>query len=164
MGHPIAFYTLSFLCVAGALGVVLARHPVYAVLNLVTALFALSGLFLLLNAPFVAMIQILIYAGAVLVLFLFVVMLLDLEPEHILRMKGKTLQLTGTLLGLFFLWQVVAAVRTLAPAAKNPQPITGTTEAIGRLLFTQYALPFEVASVLLLVGVIGAVVLAKKKL
>lgn len=171
MGHPLAFYTLAFLCVASALGVILARHPVYAVLGLVAALCALSGLFLLLGAVFVAMIQILIYAGAILVLFLFVVMLLDLAPERLFQIRTSVLRFTATLLGLFFLWQLLGAAGAFAPAAKNVSPVAGlpagqagTTQAIGSILFTTYALPFEVASLLLLVGIIGAVVLTKKKL
>ena len=164
MSHPFAFYTLAFLSLLGALGVILARHPVYAVLSLVVALFALSGLFLILGAIFVAMIQILIYAGAILILFLFVVMLLDLAPEHLFRMKGGILRLVGTLFGFFLLWQLVATARSFTPAAQSAAEVLGTTRAIGELLFTTFALPFEVASLLLLVGVIGAVVLAKKKL
>lgn len=174
MGHPIFFYTFAGIACAGALGVALARHPVYAVLNLVGALFALSGLFVLLNAHFVAMIQVLIYAGAILVLFLFVVMLLDLSPEA-LRVRTRVLKFFGAIVGLFFLWQMLTS-RALSPE-NFPQAAThlsglpakglaqaGTTAAIGKELFTTYALPFEVASLLLLVGVIGAVVLAKKKL
>jgi NADH-quinone oxidoreductase subunit J len=175
MGHPLAFYTLAFLCAASALGVILARHPVYAVLGLVAALCALSGLFLLLGAVFVAMIQILIYAGAILVLFLFVVMLLDLAPERLFQIRANILRFTATLLSLFFLWQLLGVTGAFAPAAKHAAPLiglpaslgsaqAGTTQAIGSVLFTTYALPFEVASLLLLVGIIGAVVLAKKRL
>ncbi len=167
MGHPILFYGLAALLIAGALGVILARHPVYAVLNLVATLFALSGLFALLGAIFVAVIQVLVYAGAILVLFLFVVMLLDMAPEDLLRLRGGTLKWAGTLVGLVFLWQLTRAVRVFVlspPTAPPGPPVAGTTAAVGRLLFTTYALPFEVASGLLLVGIIGAVVLAKKKL
>ena len=167
MGYPVFFYAFSFLCLAGALGVILARQAVYAVLSLVVTLFALSGLFVLLEAYFVAVIQVLIYAGAILVLFLFVVMLLDMAPEQLLHVKGKTLRVMGSLCGVLFFWQLAKAVRHIqahfAPAA-SLSPVVGTTQAVGKLLFTTYALPFEVASLLLLVGVIGAVVLAKKKL
>ncbi len=166
MNYPFFFYGFSALMIASALGVVLARNPVYAVLSLVSTLFALSGLFVLLQAYFVAVMQIIIYAGAVLVLFLFVVMLLDTAPETLFRVKGGTLRVVGALFGLVFLSQLVAAARAflVSPwAAAAPARMPGTTEAIGKLLFTTYALPFEVASILLLVGVIGAVVLAKKR-
>ncbi len=156
------FWILSAFIVAGALGVALSRHPIYAVLSLVMTLFSLSVLFLFLSAPFVAIIQILVYAGAILVLFLFVVMLLDMAPEA-LRIRGNTLRLLGLLAGTLFLTQIIEACRwwSAAPPASGP---LGTTEEIGKLLFTTYALPFEVASLLLLVGIVGAVVLAKKKL
>lgn len=166
MGSPIIFYSLAFLAFASALGVILVKHPVYAVLNLVATLFALSGLFVLLEAYFVAVIQVLIYAGAILVLFLFVVMLLDLAPEVLFKAKGGILRLAGAIFGGFFLWEFVRAAGTFVPETFPPvtSPTAGTTAAVGKLLFTTYALPFELASLLLLVGIIGAVVLAKKKL
>lgn len=165
MVHPLFFYTLSGIAVAGALGVVLLRNPVYAVLSLVVALFGLSALFVALEAYFVAVIQILVYAGAVLVLFLFVVMLLDMVPEAVLRTRSRTLTLLGGAAALFLLIRIVQAARSqefARPAAEAPA--AGTTAEVGRLLFTTYALPFEAASLLLVVGIIGAIVLAKRKL
>ena len=166
MGHPFFFYIFSALTVASALGVILARNPVYAVLSLVSTLFGLSGLFVLLGAFFVAVVQVVIYAGAILVLFLFVVMLLDISPENLPKVKIGTLSIGGILLGLLFLRQMTGVVLTShsLPGADAHAQVSGTTAAVGRLLFTTYALPFEVASLLLLVGIIGAVVLAKKKL
>ena len=164
MIHPALFYAVSGLIVASALGVLLARHPIYAVLSLVLTLFGLSTLFVCLHAFFVAAIQVVVYAGAVLVLFLFVVMLLDMAPEVVFHTRGWTMILFGTLLGFFFLWQTAAVTLALkAPQAPVPA-MAGSTAAIGRLLFTTYALPFEATSLLLLVGIIGAIVLAKKKL
>jgi len=166
--YPVFFYGLATLMVASALGVILARSPIYATLNLVVTLLALSGLFVLLQAYFVAIIQIIIYAGAILVLFLFVVMLLDLAPETLLRIKGGTFRLAGAVFGLFFLAQLVTVLTRSFPAGLVPglggKPVAGTTASVGKLLFTTYALPFEVASGLLMVGIIGAVVLAKKRL
>mgnify|MGYP001600824324 FL=1 len=165
MMHPLLFYTLSALTVAGALGVLLASHPVYAVLSLVLALFGLSALFVALGAYFLAVIQILVYAGAILVLFLFVVRLMDMEPEKLSLAMRRTLPLSGTAFGLLFLWQAVRISVQMIPATPfQPSVTAGTTSAVGNLLFTTYALPFEVASILLLVGIIGAVVLAKKRL
>lgn len=160
-----AFYILSFLVLVSALGVILARNPFYAVLSLVSVLFALSGLFILLQAYFVAAIQILVYAGAILVLFLFVLMLLEMTPESLVHTRTRTLRIAGSLVGGFFLLEVVAVagLYTLKDSGHAPA-LVGTTETIGRELFTTYALPFELASMLILVGIIGAVVLAKKKL
>jgi len=160
MIHPIPFYILAALTVAGALSVVLARQPIYAVLSLVVALFGLSGLFLLLEAYFVAMVQILVYAGAILVLFLFVVMLLEVNPLPPSHAGKKWLKGAGVCCGLFFLFEIAFAARAFI--ALKASSLAGTTYAIGKALFTTYALPFEVASFLLLVGIIGAVVLAKK--
>ena len=162
MIHPALFYIVSGLITASALGVLLARRPIYAVLSLVGVLFGLSTLFVLLHAFFVAVIQIVVYAGAVLVLFLFVVMLLDMAPEHLVRDRNKLMLAAGALFGLFFLWQLAEVAQHLpAPSGRE---IPGTTTQIGRLLFTTYALPFEAASLLLLVGIIGAIVLAKTRL
>ncbi len=192
MTHPLFFYLLAALAVASALGVILARNPANAVLSLVVTLFTLSGLFLSLEAYFVAAIQVILYAGAILVLFLFVVMLLDMAPppdfsatggshrrgegpfgpksgggmapEALFRIKGGSLlRFLGAVSGLFFLGQLLPTVRRFAAGPSAPTPAVGTTAGVGRELFTTYALPFEVASGLLLVGIIGAVVLAKKK-
>ena len=164
MVHPLLFYTVAGLTIVGALGVTLARNPVYAVLSLVVTLFGLSALFVGLEAYFVAMVQVLVYAGAVLILFLFVVMLLDMEPEHLLQTRSRRLTSLGAGFALFFLGQIaiITAAMVRVPAAPAGAP-AGTAAAMGQLLFTTYALPFEVASLILLVGIIGAVALAKKK-
>lgn len=165
MIEAIFFYSFTAVMIASALGVILARQPVYAVLSLVAALFAMAALFILLGAFFVAAIQVLVYAGAILVLFLFVIMLLDLTPEAIHRTRQATLRAVGILLGVLFLLKLGQALRSLSdsPMPMNAPLQPGTTAEIGKLLFTTYALPFEVASVLVLVGIIGAVVLAKRR-
>lgn len=164
MVHPLLFYFVAGLTIVGALGVAAARNPVYAVLSLVVTLFGLSALFVGLEAHFVAVVQILVYAGAVLILFLFVVMLLDMAPEKILQARTKSLTFLGVCFALFFLGQITVITTTLLrkPAVMEAGQ-TGTTAAVGKLLFTTYALPFEVASLILLVGIIGAVALAKKR-
>ena len=162
MVHPLLFYVVAGLTIVGALGVTTARNPVYAVLSLVITLFGLSALFVGLEAHFVAVVQILVYAGAVLILFLFVVMLLDMAPEKLLQARTKSLAFLGACFGLFFLSQITVISATLVHAAPGAA-VPGTAAAVGRLLFTTYALPFEVASLILLVGIIGAVALAKKK-
>ena len=166
MLHPIPFTILSALAIASALGVLAVRNPIYAVLSLVSTLFAISGIFILLHAYFVAAIQVLVYAGAILILFLFVVMLLDMAPETVSRTKGSIFRLTGGLVGFFFLSQLAmaAGLCVVAGSARPSRAAAGTTAEIGKLLFTRYALPFEGASLLLLAGIIGATVLAKKKI
>ncbi len=168
MVHPLLFYAVAGLTIVGALGVTFARDPVYAVLSLVVALFGLSALFVGLGAYFVAVIQVLVYAGAVLILFLFVVMLLDMAPERLLQTRDRTLTFFGVGFALIFLAQLTVITTTFlprpsAPGIAAPAPVPGTTAEVGRLLFTTYALPFEVASLILLVGIIGAVALAKKR-
>ncbi len=166
MIETLAFYSLAVLMIGSAVAVVAARQPIYAVLSLVVTLLTMAALFVLLGAFFVAAVQVLVYAGAIMVLFLFVVMLLDLRPEVVSRRRQSALWAVGTLMGLLFLMKVRQAIGSL-PAALAPLDAArpaGTTAEIGRLLFTTYALPFELASVLVLVGIIGAVALAKRKL
>jgi NADH-quinone oxidoreductase subunit J len=159
---PWLFYGLFAVTVAGALGVVTAAHPVYAVLSLMLTLFGLSALFVGLGAYFVAVIQILVYAGAVLVLFLFVVMLMEVDPKRFQMSLKWPLRVVATIVGGFFVWQIVRTYTQMElPAARTY--VAGTVANIGKQLFTTYALPFEVASLLLLVGIIGAIVLGKQK-
>jgi len=162
MAETVAFYAFSFLMLLAALSVVLNRQPVYSVLSLLVVMFCLAGLFVLLGAYFVAALQVLLYAGAVLVLFLFVMMLLNLEPEVLARLRGFTLRGAGTVAAgfLFFcLYRIVRSVTTAAPLAAVETPET-TLEAFGTQLFTTYLLPFELTSFLILAAIIGAVTLA----
>jgi NADH-quinone oxidoreductase subunit J len=167
----IAFYILAILIVLGAVSVLVMPSPVYGALSLVGTFFCLGAMYILLNAEFVATIQVLVYAGAIMVLFLFVIMLLNLRAEAPL-LGGKitltkllggalTLGIAGQLIGIFLSPQArhgPAGEYTAARVAEE-----GSTEIIGRLLFTDYVLPFEMISILLLVSVIGAVVLAKRR-
>ena len=166
MTSPWLFYPLATVVVAGALAVILSRRPVYGVLSLVVTLFALAGLFVLLEAFFIAAIQILVYAGAILVLFLFVVMLLNLGEGTAVATIGRPLHWLGLLVAIVFLGALIPVIvvlnRTLQGHVGEGQ--AGTTEAIGAALFTQYLLPFEAISLLLLVAILGAVVLAKRSL
>lgn len=166
MSESIWFYTLTTLMIASALGVVLARKPVYAVMSLVATLFGMAALFVLLGAFFVAAIQILVYAGAILVLFLFVVMLLDLSDEDVASKRVWTMRIIGFIFGGLFLSKLLIALHNLPQAPLEISSVMryGTAAEIGKLLFTVYWLPFELSSVLVLVGIVGAVVLAKRKL
>jgi len=162
--NPIAFLALAALTVAAALTVVLHRNPVHSALGLVSTLFLLSVFFVGLDAELVAGLQIIVYAGAVVVLFLFVIMLLNLQVET-RRMAGPGIVMAAAAGGLSL---TVLLVRTMqrAPAAASPAvaPTFGDTATLAEKLYTTYLLPFELTSVLLLVAVIGAVAIAKRRI
>jgi NADH-quinone oxidoreductase subunit J len=163
-----AFYLFAAVAVGASLLVIAQRNPIYSVLLLIASFGALSGLYVLLDAPFVAVIQIIVYAGAIMVLFLFVVMLLnaphedtDEDVERGLRRIGGVKVFGACLsaaLAVELAWALMASGRSSAFPAATPASVA----AIGRLLFTDYAFPFEVTSVLILVAMVGAVVLARR--
>lgn len=161
------FLVLAALTVASSLLVVLHRNPVYSALGLVATLFLLAVLFLGLDAQMVAALQIIVYAGAIMVLFLFVIMLLDPFSAALLRDKKKSLIGAGVAMGILALALLVPFLMSYKPslAPRNPDVAggAGTAENIGHLLFNEYLLPFEMTSVLILVAIIGVVVLAKRR-
>ena len=159
------FYLFAAVLIFASLAVVLARNPLYNVLSLVVVIFSLSSLFILLEAFFVGVILLLVYAGAVLVFFLFVVMCLNLGPETFDSVRKSRLRVLGWLMGLAFLAEFSIAVNIfLKTQNAQPSSIRGTVEIIGMILFTDYLLPFELTSVLLLIAVFGIVSLAKGSL
>jgi len=165
--ETITFVIFAVPLVATALGVVLARSPVYAAMNLVAAFFFMAGIYVLLVAHLIAFMQILVYAGAVMVLFLFVIMLLSLGDEHLEPERRKPWQWAGVLGAVSICAIVSAAIANLPEAlqyADVDQAKFGTVKAVGQVLFTQYLLPFEVTSLLLLVAIVGAVVVAKERI
>ena len=156
------FAALTLLCAVLVVANPFSRNPVTSAMFLVLTIISMSGLFLLLHAFFLAAVQILVYAGAVMVLFLFVIMLLDLKEEQRRRIK-----FFGLAAGLVSVGIVVSIfVKALASVKTDTAPPTleGETYALGKLLFTQYTLPFEIVSVLLLVAMVGVILLSKKKL
>jgi NADH-quinone oxidoreductase subunit J len=146
--------------------VVFQRHPLRSALWLIVNFFAVAGIYLLAHAEFIAAIQVIVYAGAIIVLFLFVIMLLNLrQPEEAPALPYYGQKLAGVLLsGFIALLMIFAYTRVKFPAAREMLPGLGNTESIARSLFTDYLLPFEVTSILLLVAIVGAVVLAKTRL
>jgi NADH-quinone oxidoreductase subunit J len=169
MGQAIAFYTLAAFILGFAVLVITTRETVHSVLFLVLDFLFVAALYVLLGAEFVAVIQILVYAGGIVVLYLFVVMLVNLKrpPEayHDPHRHGRI----GLWLALAVLGEVavIAAWSAAAPAttaAAETLPVSGNTETVGWLLYTSYLIPFEIASILLLVAMIGAIVLAKREL
>jgi NADH-quinone oxidoreductase subunit J len=156
------FAALTLLCAILVVANPFSRNPVTSAMFLVLTIISMSGLFLLLHAFFLAAVQILVYAGAVIVLFIFVIMLLDLKEEQRRRIK-----FFGLAAGLVSVGIVVSIfIKSLASIKPNAAPpkLEGETYALGKLLFTQYTLPFEIVSVLLLVAMIGVILLSKKKL
>jgi NADH-quinone oxidoreductase subunit J len=159
----IIFFLVGAVAIASAFGVILHPHPVYSALSLVVALFQIAVLFILLDAPTVAFLQVLVYAGAIMVLFLFVIMLLNLGRDSAAAPAGWKLTalgaggLLGAELAAFFLLRVVppSAVGALDPGF-------GSVKALAHALFTDHALSFEITSILLLVAMVGAVVLARR--
>jgi NADH-quinone oxidoreductase subunit J len=159
------FYLFAFVCVASAVMVISAKNPVHSVLYLILAFVNAAGLFVLMGAEFLAMILIVVYVGAVAVLFLFVVMMLDVDFAE-LRTGFLQYLPVGILVGIVFLAELLLVVsawaigpsKPLAVAAPIPGNITNT-EALGRVLYTQYVYYFEAAGVVLLVAMIGAIVL-----
>ena len=164
--QAIAFYLLAFVTIAAGLLVVSARNPVHSVLFLITAFFSAAGLFVLLGAEFLAMLLIVVYVGAVAVLFLFVVMMLDVDFAELRQGFAQYLPIGGLVGGILTLEMVfvAATVATNGAASKNPLPNASpggvpNTEAIGRVLYTDYVFFFQLAGLVLLVAMIGAIVL-----
>jgi NADH-quinone oxidoreductase subunit J len=160
----VLFWFLTILALLGALMVVSSKNPVHSVLWLIVVFFALSGHYIMLNAQFLAIVNLIVYAGAIMVLFLFVIMLMnmnaDTEPK-----KNQWLKLAGALAGGLLLLVLVAALkdtetryRTLEGAEGN----IGLIQQLGQVLFTDYVLPFEISSILFLSAMVGAVVLGKR--
>ena len=158
------FAALTLLCGVLVVANPFSRNPVTSAMFLVLTIISMAGLFVLLHAFFLAAVQIIVYAGAVIVLFLFVIMLLDLKEE-----ARRKIKLFGALTGLLSVGAIVCiSLKTLKasdPGAslRSPQ-LEGDTAALGHLLFTKYVLPFEVVSVLLLVAMVGVILLSKKDL
>jgi NADH-quinone oxidoreductase subunit J len=163
------FYVFAAVAVGASLLVIAQRNPIYSVLLLIASFGALSGLYVMLDAPFVAVIQIVVYAGAIMVLFLFVVMLLNAphedteadERRHILLRSGPLR--FGALLAVVLASELGWALTEGGESGAFAGGSTTSVAAIGRALFTDYAFPFEVTSVLILVAMVGAVVLAHRE-
>src|ERR1700739_3926407 len=162
MVHQVLFIVFGLLCVAGAINLLVQRHPINSALSLVVVMASLALIYLLLGAEFVAAVQVIVYAGAVMVLFVFVIMLLNAGEEE--RTKGSHVALIlgvpGVLAsGLLVAWVLLQRTDTHAVALGA---LPGFPKTIGNLLFHDFLLPFEVTSVLVLIAIMGAVVLASR--
>jgi NADH-quinone oxidoreductase subunit J len=166
------FYTFAAVAVLGSLLVIGQSSPIYSVLALIVAFFGLSGLYVLLEAPFVAVVQIIIYAGAIMVLFLFVVMLLNVPREGASEwdrthpiLRPWPMRIGGVLAVLMAVQLGWALSRTpgLGTGVADQRPAASSVNELGRVLFTDYMFAFEVTSILIIIAMVGAVVLARKR-
>ena len=161
----ILFWLLSVVALFSALMVISSKNPVYSVLWLIATFFAISGHFILLNAQFLAIVNIIVYAGAIMVLFLFVIMLMNLNKETEPR-KNRWLKMAGAIAGGCLLLVLVAALKDTdikqQQALVNEGSI-GLIRNLGKELFTTYVVPFEISSILFLSAMVGAVVIGKKE-
>ncbi|MEX0720386.1 MAG: NADH-quinone oxidoreductase subunit J [Balneolaceae bacterium] len=161
------FIMLAVLAVGSALAIVIAKNTVSSALFLVLNLVSLAGIFLLLNAQFLAVIQILVYAGAIMVLFLFVIMLLNVENEEKLWDKFRVKYFLAFFLAIAVMGQIfysLAGVTDMLPQISDEMVTIGTVEAVGDVLFTKYLLPFEMTAILLTAAVVGALMLAQHRI
>ncbi|MEP7319961.1 MAG: NADH-quinone oxidoreductase subunit J [Panacibacter sp.] len=161
----ILFWFLSVLALFSAVMVLISKNPVHSVLWLIVVFFAISGHYLLLNAQFLAIVNIIVYAGAIMVLFLFVIMLMNLnketEPKKNIWMKFSGVIAGGLLLWIFISASISAGDMT-GKTAMIKEGNIGLIQNLGKVLFSEYALPFEISSVLFLSAMVGAVVIGKK--
>ena len=166
--ETVFFYLFGIVALASAVMVVVNRKVFYSAISLIVCLCSVAMLYLILKSPFIAAIQIIVYAGAIMVVFLFVIMLLDPFSSAIIRDKKKFLAYIGVLLGILtitFLYPILKAY-DLAQTPKNlgfSDVGVGSVKELGKALFSEYLLPFEMTSVLILIAIIGVVVLAKRQ-
>jgi NADH-quinone oxidoreductase subunit J len=164
---PIFFYALSFSTIAFAIAVITRKNAVHAALSLIGTLVSLAGLYLMLYAPFVAAVQIVLYAGGIMVLFLFVIMLVNLD-QNIREIQFNKQWMVGLIaalaLGGLLLFVIHTGGEIFPLTFRAALPEGQNTQQVGLALYGQYMLPFEIASLLLLVAIVGAVVMAKKRI
>ena len=167
--EQILFFLFGAISLIGAIAVISFRHPIYSALSLIVTFFAQAGLFVLLGAHFVAAVQVIVYAGAIMVLFLFVIMLLNLGTLSAKGAMSAKLKGFAVILGILL---AIEGVYIAVKASNNPavasaetatESVNTTTYNIGELLFNKYLLPFEVTSLILLAALIGVIVLVKRE-
>jgi NADH-quinone oxidoreductase subunit J len=158
----VIFLVLAAIAVAGAVSVILQREPIHSAISLIAVMIALAGLFLLLESEFIAAVQIIVYAGAIMVLFVFVIMLLNAGAEERTNMS-RMARYVGVPLATFLLielaYQIGAATLSMTPQP----PAAGVTRGLSMLLFQDFVFPFELTSILILIAILGALVLAQRR-
>ncbi|MCX6187203.1 MAG: NADH-quinone oxidoreductase subunit J [Bacteroidetes bacterium] len=164
MKSEIIFYLLSALSIISALVVVFTKNPIYSVLSLIVCFFSIAGHYVMLNSQFLAIVHIIVYAGAIMVLMLFTVMLLNLNKESEPH-KSSLIKVAAIITGGLLMLTILASLKTTQLTAySTPADLgLGSVQSVGMSLFTEYLLPFEISSILFMSAMIGAVVLAKKE-
>jgi len=159
------FYFLSFLAILAAVMVVVSRNPVHSVLYLIVTFFCIAGHYVLMNAQFLAVVHIIVYAGAIMVLFLYVIMLLNLNRESEPH-KSTLLKITATVCGGLLMIVIIGSLKGTEVLATQQVSATGEISLVknlGKVMFSDFLIPFEVTSVLLLAAMVGAVMLGKSE-
>jgi NADH-quinone oxidoreductase subunit J len=164
MNLQLLFFFFAAVAVGAAVNVLIQKHVLYSALSLIVMLTSVSVLFIFLRADFIAVIQVIVYAGAIMVLFTFVIMLLNLPADEDGADRLRWLKFIGIPLGLFLLFLIVAILWNVEPLRTTRAQMVGSPQAIGTSLFNDYLLPFEATSLLILIALVGAVVFAKKDL
>ncbi|WP_300671940.1 NADH-quinone oxidoreductase subunit J [Soonwooa sp.] len=162
----ILFFTVAFIAILSAVYFVFARNPLYSILSLIVTFFSIAAMYILLNAQFLGIVQIIVYAGAIMVLFLYVLMMLNLNAKD--ESKKKNLpKFIGIFTVCILFIGMLGAYKGLTgttTAAATVDSSVGLTKNLGRLLFNEYVLPFELASVLIFAGIVSAVLIGKKEI
>jgi len=157
------FFLLAIICIGAVLGMIISKDQAYNALFLIVAFVSMGGLFALLDAPFIAAVQIIIYAGAIMILFIFVVMMINLkkgvEPEK----KKWTLYFAVVVAAVLVVELILTLKGALEPVGSAALENLGNPTDLGRLLFTKYLYPFEITSILIIAALVGAIVLVKKR-
>jgi NADH-quinone oxidoreductase subunit J len=164
-GPLVIFFVLAAIAVLGAVSLILQRHPIHSALSLIVVMVALAGLYLLMGAEFVAAVQIIVYGGAIMVLFIFVIMLLNAGEEERTDLSKLALY-AGVPLAVAVTGLICAAMVSSKAAANMSAPVPETltsTRTLSTLLFTEFVYPFELTSFLILVAILGAIVLAQRE-
>ena len=157
----VIFLVLAAIAVAGAVNVILQRHPIHSAISLITVMMALAGLFLLLESEFIAAVQIIVYAGAIMVLFVFVIMLLNAGAEERTNMS-RMAHYAGVPLAIFLLIELAYQIGAATSAMTPQPPAEDVTRGLSMLLFQDFVFPFELTSILILIAILGALVLAQR--
>ena len=164
----VIFLGVGFVTIITSLLVITRKNPIHSALFLVMTFLGVAVLYLLLQSPFIAIVQVIVYAGAIVMLIVFVLMLLDLEEELRSGLKLLYSKVIGGVLAVFFLLAIVYAVSATGPTGKmgsaTPAQMSANVKSVGEMLLTRYLLPFEITTILLVAAIIGAVVLSKKKI
>jgi NADH-quinone oxidoreductase subunit J len=163
----VIFLGVGFVTIITSLLVITRKNPIHSALFLVMTFLGVAVLYLLLQSPFIAIVQVIVYAGAIVMLIVFVLMLLDLEEELRSGLKLLYSKVIGGVLAVFFLLAIVYSVSATGPTGKmgsaTPAQMSANVKSMGEMLLTRFLLPFEIATILLVAAIIGAVVLSKKK-